>query len=676
MANPITRSQLMNPAPIIPEETGLLDMPQDIVNRILTHLTSQEIATTPLVCRKWNEMLKNEDVWRIFFYDHFPSVNPSAIDNFQSAYQGLYSNLTKGVYASHTLTGHGNSVLSVAVFEGKLFSASADDTIKVWDLKTGKCTATLKGHLGQVSCLAIFEGKLFSGSDDKTIRVWDIKTGECRATLKSHQKWVTSLAIFEEKLFSRSSDQKIKVWDLKTDECTATLRGHENSVSSLVIFEGKLFSGSEDGIINVLEIKTGECTTTLTGHGKAVLSLAVFNGNLFSGSLDKTIKVWNLKTGQCTATLTGHSERIFSLAVFNGNLFSGSLDKTIKVWNLKTGECTATLKGHEDSVRSLAVFDWKLFSGSWDKTIKVWDFTADDRTIFEEIAHSLESGSHGLPLERFSQMPKVAKDAIYGKLYENLKPFAKEYPGCAEHAFHNQHRQTSTPAQNAQAIRGYLNDQPPINNPRLLAHLGIKTEKEYSEKLNCRSEYLEKIGILSAEDLKMICLASPHFVKLDSLEIVEVEEDFRDNSVKIEAEGRKTNLTTLLGQMSQLVEDKIEERNTCGVILDEVPWVSFQQKLKAFQAKLGEIAEKSNTAKLVVEAFDSRNYNRLAGELNALVEEFQGLDIAHQISKLHAYVNQWGILKAWNNLRSQGLENLAALPESKQSWQKLFQMGE
>ncbi len=111
--------------------------------------------------------------------------------------------------------------------------------------------------------------------------------------------------------------------------------------------------------------------------------------------------------------------------------------------------------------------------------------------------------------------------------------------------------------------------------------------------------------------------------KLESLEILEVEDDFRDTKVKIEAERRKSTLTTLMWQISQVVEDKIQETNTYGVILYQAmcPWVSCQQKLKIFQAELGEIAEKSNTAKSMVEAFDSKNYNELAHEFNALVEE-------------------------------------------------------
>jgi outer membrane protein assembly factor BamB len=625
-------------------------------------------------------MLKDDDVWRILFYHRFPTVNPKTIENFQSVYKGLHSNSTKGVYALHTLAGHRDMVYSLAAFDGKLFSGSEDRTIKVWDLKTGECTATLRGHRGAISSLAVFDGKLFSGSWDHTIKVWDLETGECTATLIGHGRAVYSILIFDGKLFSGCCDNTIKVWDLKTQKCTATLTGHRSSVCSLAIFDGELFSGSSDQTIKVWDLKTGECTATLTGHRDGVYCLAIVDGELFSGSSDETIKVWDLETRECRATLTGHGEGVSSLAAFDGKIFSGCLGPTIKVWELKTRDCKATLRGDWEEVRSLVLFEGKLFSASFDGTIKVWDFTADDRTIFQQIAHSFEDESQRAvhALERFSRMGKTAKDAIYGKLYEILKPFDNDYWGYGEHAFHHQHGQSSTRTEKAQAIREYLNDQPPKNNPLLLAHLGIETEIEYSEKLKCRSEYLEKIGILSAEDLKLICLDSPHFVKLDSLDILEVEEDFRDNKVKIEGERRKSNVATLTGQISQLVEDKIEERNTFGVILDEAgsPWVSFQEKLKAFQAKLSEIVDKSNTAKSRVEAFNSKNYHRFAGELNALIQEFHTLDRDHQISKLHAYVNQWGILTAWNNLRSQGVQNLCALPASKQSLQKLLRMGE
>jgi WD40 repeat protein len=46
---------------------------------------------------------------------------------------------------------------------------------KIWDLEAGKLALTLSGHTGLVTCLALAaDGKrLYSGSADRTVRVWD-----------------------------------------------------------------------------------------------------------------------------------------------------------------------------------------------------------------------------------------------------------------------------------------------------------------------------------------------------------------------------------------------------------------------------------------------------------------------------------------------------------------------
>lgn len=47
------------------------------------------------------------------------------------------------------------------------------NTIKAWDIKTGKCIATFQGHQYSVYSVAVAGEALFSGSGDKTIKVWD-----------------------------------------------------------------------------------------------------------------------------------------------------------------------------------------------------------------------------------------------------------------------------------------------------------------------------------------------------------------------------------------------------------------------------------------------------------------------------------------------------------------------
>ena len=74
-----------------------------------------------------------------------------------------------------TLKGHTNYVRKLALFNnGVLCSASRDSSIKLWDMKSGKCINTLEGQ-GQswVNDIKILpNGSLISVGTDKAIRIW------------------------------------------------------------------------------------------------------------------------------------------------------------------------------------------------------------------------------------------------------------------------------------------------------------------------------------------------------------------------------------------------------------------------------------------------------------------------------------------------------------------------
>ncbi len=465
-------SSVLNPTPIIPQfDIPIGQLPLELIPQIIARLPAYEVGTASLVCREWYRAFEHDGTFQSIFSYQFPTIDQNTVTNFKNFYH-FYSNLTKGVYASHTFNGHESSVCSLVVDGQTLFSGSWDNTIKAWDIKTRKCIATFNGHEESVLSIAVAGQTLFSGSGDYTIKAWDIKTGECIATLEGHEDSVLSIAVVGQTLFSGSYDKTIKAWDIKTGECIATFKGHKKSVYSLAVVGQTLFSGSGDYTIKAWDIKTGECIATFKGHEHWIYSLAVVGQTLFSGSRDYTIKAWDIKTGDCIATFKGREHSVgslYSIAVAGPTLFSGSGDNKIKAWDIKTGDCIATFQGQSQSsfIHSLALAGQTLFSGSLDHTLKAWNFTADHTEIFIEIARLLETGTPQATqeaLERFSKMPIRARKTICAILHDILDDGAplttveiNERAARPEDIFYDKCEQRSAiSAQKAQAILEYL----------------------------------------------------------------------------------------------------------------------------------------------------------------------------------------------------------------------------
>ncbi|MCB8765938.1 WD40 repeat domain-containing protein [Planktothrix agardhii] len=289
----------------------------------------------------------------------------------------------------HTLQGHSSVVSSVSFSpDGKtLASGSDDNTIKLWDVTTGKEIRTLQGHSSSVWSVSFSpDGKtLASGSDDKTIKLWDIITGKEIHTLQGHSSSVSSVSFSPDgkTLASGSWDKTIKLWDITTGKEIRTLQGHSSVVSSVSFSpDGKtLASGSDDNTIKLWDVTTGKEIRTLQGHSSVVSSVSFSpdGKTLASGSEDNTIKLWDVTTGKAIHTLQGHSSSVNSVSFSpdGKTLASGSEDNTIKLWDITTGKEIRTLQGHSSSVSSVSFSpDGKtLASGSGDNTIKLWDIT-------------------------------------------------------------------------------------------------------------------------------------------------------------------------------------------------------------------------------------------------------------------------------------------------------------
>ncbi|KAI5961168.1 sconB [Candida pseudojiufengensis] len=60
-----------------------------------------------------------------------------------------------------------------------LLTSSLDNTIKLWDVSTGKCIRTQFGHIEGVWSIASDTFRIISGAHDRLIKVWDLQNGKC-----------------------------------------------------------------------------------------------------------------------------------------------------------------------------------------------------------------------------------------------------------------------------------------------------------------------------------------------------------------------------------------------------------------------------------------------------------------------------------------------------------------
>jgi len=290
---------------------------------------------------------------------------------------GIVGNIENHVYkCKGTFVGHSGPVWSMASTGDLLFSASSDETIKVWDtLANFTCLKTLKAHEGMVLALAVHQStKLFSSASDCQICVWDIKSFNLIDTIKGHNHPFSTLAVSDKYLFSGSL-RVIKVWDVNTMELVKVLEGLNHWVRSMYVKSNKLYSGTYQNI-SVWDAETFECEHNIDVKGGSVYSLLVTDQWIICGTYEKCIHIFSRTKPREGTTLTGHSGTVYALGVLTSGglsrLFSGAYDRSIRVWNLDSQMCLQTLLRHQGSVTCLTIAKGKIFSAAMDSHIKVW----------------------------------------------------------------------------------------------------------------------------------------------------------------------------------------------------------------------------------------------------------------------------------------------------------------
>ncbi|KAG5286323.1 hypothetical protein AALO_G00013570 [Alosa alosa] len=300
------------------------------------------------------------------------------------------------------ISGHLGWVRSIAVEPGNQWfvTGSADRTIKIWDLASGKLKLSLTGHISTVRGVAVSTRSpyLFSCGEDKQVKCWDLEYNKVIRHYHGHLSAVYDLDLHPtiDVLVTCSRDSTARVWDIRTKANVHTLSGHTNTVATVKCqnAEPQIITGSHDTTIRLWDLIAGKTRATLTNHKKSVRAVVLHprQYTFASGSPDN-LKQWKFPDGNFIQNLSGHNAIINTLAVnSDGVLVSGADNGTIHMWDWRTGYNfqrihAAVQPGSLDSESGIfaCTFDHsesRLITAEADKTIKVYkeDDTATEET--------------------------------------------------------------------------------------------------------------------------------------------------------------------------------------------------------------------------------------------------------------------------------------------------------
>jgi WD40 repeat protein len=152
------------------------------------------------------------------------------------------------------LVGHKGPVTALAVLDdGRLASASNDNTIRIWDVRGGADPIVLTGHEGAVTALAALPGgRLVSGSKDKTIRVWALAGSPGSQVVARHPGKVTAVSALVDGRVASASKGRVEVSELTDPGVRSTYDLGKLTPRALTVAGGgRLAVGGWEGLVIV-----------------------------------------------------------------------------------------------------------------------------------------------------------------------------------------------------------------------------------------------------------------------------------------------------------------------------------------------------------------------------------------------------------------------------------------
>ncbi|MGH6826257.1 caspase family protein [Methyloceanibacter sp.] len=248
-----------------------------------------------------------------------------------------------------------------------LASLASDETVKLWEVTTGRLLRTIAPGIPYISDLRITaDSKFVVIYVEDTIYLFDAASGTAtrKIALPSYELSPTRYGVTSQgdlitvRYFQNY--QHIDRWQIATGRSLGQVakdRITGRNIAGLSFFSPLTMSISADdrwivlgygkhyqraiARVELVEAATGRLKKVFDSHVDDVTAAVVSpDGRMLgSSSRDGTIKLWDVADGRLLRTLTGHvgEVRIVAFSPDGRRLASGGEDKTLKVWDVANG---------------------------------------------------------------------------------------------------------------------------------------------------------------------------------------------------------------------------------------------------------------------------------------------------------------------------------------------------
>jgi WD40 repeat protein len=371
-------------------------------------LQSQIALTRQLSAQGFAQAETRPDLGMLLARESINLQNQLGLKESQESLNSLLSTMLGGPRPLAYLRGHTGPVLQVAVSADSQLaaSASADGTIRIWDLPHALPVFTLSGHVGPVNSIDFMWRKtpylLASGGTDGTIRLWQwTGTGKAPQSETLDRLAIPVYAVAfsptANLLAVGAKDKTVRVYDLLAKKIRYTLSGHAGAVTDLAFTpDGTTLASSDDQTeVRLWDMATGELTNQPKSgvSGSMHLAFSPASWNLTGGFGYNSVVSYKQDPGDLNDAdiLVQHTSAIFDLAYNqDGTRFAdASEDWRIGYCYIRVDTCDAVLylKAHDGPVNSVAFSpdDKWLVSGGEDGNVLLWN------ALFPYLSHSLAS---------------------------------------------------------------------------------------------------------------------------------------------------------------------------------------------------------------------------------------------------------------------------------------------